>query len=115
MSAPFASSSSRTARFALVPCSLTSMVSSPDIPGTSATLQRRVTLLSANERSVHDLRTIILAPTGRDAQLVCTVIERGGYPCQIAYNITQLSEEIRSGAGAAVLAEEACKADAIGQ
>ena len=59
------------------------------------------------------MRTIVLAPTGRDAQLISAVIERSGNPCHICYTIRELCDEIRSGAGAAVFAEEACTGDAI--
>ena len=72
-------------------------------------------LLSVNERTAHEIRTIVLAPTGRDAHLVAAVIERSGYPCHIAQTSTELCEEIRSGAGAAVVAEEACRGEAIDQ
>ncbi|HTV10033.1 MAG TPA: ATP-binding protein [Candidatus Aquilonibacter sp.] len=69
----------------------------------------------ANERSKRDFRTIILAPTGRDAQLIAGVIERSGNPCHIVSTVGELSTELRAGAGAAILAEEACKGDAINE
>lgn len=72
-------------------------------------------LLFSDKRSFHDLRTIILTPTGRDAQLIAAVIERSGFPCHIVNSIGELCDEIRYGAGAAVLAEEACRGNAIAQ
>ncbi|HEV2577174.1 MAG TPA: ATP-binding protein [Acidobacteriaceae bacterium] len=45
--------------------------------------------------------------------MISAVIERSGHPCHIAATITELDDEIRSGAGAAIVAEEACKGDAI--
>ncbi len=59
------------------------------------------------------MRTIVLAPTGRDAQLVAGVIERSGKPCHLVNSIPELCEEIRTGAGAAIVAEEACKGNAV--
>jgi C4-dicarboxylate-specific signal transduction histidine kinase len=43
------------------------------------------------------------------------VIERSGNPCHIVSTGDELSTELRAGAGAAILAEEACKGDAIEQ
>ncbi len=74
-----------------------------------------MTLFPANKRPAHEIRTIVLAPTGRDAQLIFAVIEGSGSPCQIVHNITELCQEIRAGAGASVLAEEACSGDAVDQ
>jgi signal transduction histidine kinase len=67
------------------------------------------------ERSIRETRTIVLAPTGRDAQLICAVIERVGKPAFIANSISDLCHEIREGAGAAIVAEEACGGDAVAQ
>ena len=61
------------------------------------------------------MRTIVLMPTGRDAQLMSAVIERTGNPCHIVKSVAELCEAIRSGAGAAVVAEEALRGDAITQ
>ena len=41
------------------------------------------------------------------------MIERSETPCHVVHSITELCEEIRTGAAAAVVAEEACKGDGI--
>jgi signal transduction histidine kinase len=75
---------------------------------------RRATLTPASEIKAHELRTLILAPTGRDAPLMAAFIGRLGKPCHVVQTVEELSEEIRCGAGAAVVSEEALKGDAIG-
>jgi signal transduction histidine kinase/CheY-like chemotaxis protein len=50
---------------------------------------------------------LVLMPTGRDAELVCTTLDRAGiraHPCQSA---EELSERVTAGCGAVLLAEEA--------
>jgi signal transduction histidine kinase len=60
-----------------------------------------------------DRRTIILTPTGKDSQLVATLLERSSLPCHIVSSIAELCQEIEHGAGAAIIAEEALRPDAI--
>lgn len=72
-------------------------------------------LLPLSKRPADEFRTIVLAPTGRDAQLISAVIERSGSPCHIANSMDELCDAIRTGAGAAVVAEEACTRQAIAQ
>jgi len=56
---------------------------------------------------VHDHRTIIVAPTGKDGRLVAGLLERLTIPCHIASSITEACTLIREGAGAAIISEEA--------
>lgn len=60
-----------------------------------------------------DNRTIIVAPTGRDAALIAGLLERCSIPCQVARSAAELCLEIERGAGAAILCEEALTGDAI--
>src|ERR1700753_3820115 len=59
------------------------------------------------------MRVVILAPTGRDAELMLAFTERLGMSGYVARTISQLCEAIRSGAGAAIVAEEALRGNSI--
>lgn len=59
------------------------------------------------EADLRDRRTIILAPTGRDGDLIAGLLHRAGLPCHSAASVADLAREIRRGAGAAVISEEA--------
>lgn len=61
------------------------------------------------------MRTIILAPTGRDAQLLASLLERLEKPCHVVHSVAELCAEISEGAGAAIVAEEALKTNLIDQ
>ena len=52
-------------------------------------------------------RVLVLAPTGRDGELACKLLQNAGLGCQLCEDEKQLCQEIASGAGAAILAEEA--------
>jgi PAS domain S-box-containing protein len=54
-----------------------------------------------------DLGVVVLAPTGRDASLICQALADAGLPCQPVHDSHALAEEITRGAGIAVVAEEA--------
>ena len=56
---------------------------------------------------MHDRRTIIVAPTGKDGRLVAGLLERLTIPCHIAASIPEACALIREGAGAAIISEEA--------
>lgn len=62
-----------------------------------------------------DMRTLVFAPTGRDADLMSAFITRLGKQCHIIRSISELCAEIATGAGAAIVAEEALQGDAIRQ
>jgi len=52
-------------------------------------------------------RVLILAPVGRDADLMCTYLERAGMGCATCEDIEALTREMRRGAGAVLLTDEA--------
>ena len=56
---------------------------------------------------MHDHRTIIVAPTGKDGRLVASLLERLTIPCLIAPSVSEACALIREGAGAAIISEEA--------
>jgi signal transduction histidine kinase len=58
-------------------------------------------------------RTIILAPTGRDSDLIAGLLDRSDMPCQTTSSATEAAEEIERGAGAAIIAEEALNDAAV--
>lgn len=72
-------------------------------------------LLPDSVPSAHDDRTIILAPTGKDQQLIANLLERCSIPCHVAAAIDELCLEIGRGAGAAMISEEALTTAAIAQ
>ncbi len=54
-----------------------------------------------------DLRTIIVAPTGKDGRLIAGLLERQSMACHVAENVAAGCEAILEGAGAAIISEEA--------
>src|SRR5262249_36612970 len=60
-----------------------------------------------------DRRTIILAPTGRDSELIAGLLDRAALPCYRTDSVAELAGEIGKGAGAAVISEEALVGDVI--
>lgn len=57
--------------------------------------------------SPHDDRILILAPQGRDAEVMCSVLARDDGACTIVRDFTALAAAIEEGAGTAIVAEEA--------
>jgi signal transduction histidine kinase len=53
-------------------------------------------------------RVLILAPTGRDAELARDILCGEGLDCHVCHGADQLCQQIRLGAGACVITEEAC-------
>ncbi len=74
---------------------------------------RRWILLPDVKSSTHDRRTIILAPTGKDALLIAGLLERRSIPCHQIASVDELCFEIERGAGAAIVSEEALMGSAI--
>lgn len=72
-------------------------------------------LFSEPKASDHDSRTIILAPTGKDTQLIAGLLERRAIPCHAAASAEELCRKIVEGAGAALICEEALTGEAIAQ
>ncbi len=54
-----------------------------------------------------DLRIIVVAPTGRDAQLICELLARNGLEAVPCLNCEAACEEAKKGVGAFLLADEA--------
>ena len=54
-------------------------------------------------------RAVILAPKGRDASVAAALIREAGYHANICADLAALVHEIESGAGSAVIADEAIK------
>ncbi len=52
-------------------------------------------------------RVLVLTPTGRDGKMICEQLEADGLPCEICADLESLLAGISSGAGAAVIADEA--------
>lgn len=63
--------------------------------------------MSAPERERLERRLLILAPTGRDAQLICTLLEEHAVECLVCADIGRLLGEYEAGAAAVLIAEEA--------
>lgn len=54
-------------------------------------------------------RVLVFMPTGRDASLVCTTLEKAGIDARDCKDSQELAREITSGAGAVLMAEEGLK------
>ncbi len=54
-------------------------------------------------------RAVILAPTGRDAFIAAALIKEAGYFADVCVDLAALMHQIESGAGLAVIADEAIK------
>jgi signal transduction histidine kinase/CheY-like chemotaxis protein len=52
-------------------------------------------------------RILVLAPTGRDGRAACALLGQAGVSCVPCSELNELQSELESGAGAAVIAEEA--------
>ncbi len=52
-------------------------------------------------------RVLILTPAGRDAQLACAVLDRDRIQAVVCENVQHLVEQLKAGAGTAIIAEEA--------
>jgi signal transduction histidine kinase len=62
-----------------------------------------------------DCRVHVLAPFGKDAMLVSEVLEHSGIPVEVVENASDIARCVNSGAGAAVVAEEALSDEIIEQ
>lgn len=52
-------------------------------------------------------RALILAPSGRDAQIAQLILEEARFPSEISVDLAHLCDEISNGAGLAIVADEA--------
>lgn len=60
-----------------------------------------------NLSSDNDLRVLIVAPSGRDADLISAALAEVGISCHICRSVAQIVAELKLGAAAAVIGEEA--------
>jgi signal transduction histidine kinase/ActR/RegA family two-component response regulator len=54
-----------------------------------------------------DERVLMLAPTGRDGELICSVLEDGGVKCRVCPDMLDLCRSLHEGGAALLIAEEA--------
>jgi PAS domain S-box-containing protein len=62
--------------------------------------------VSSSNNSINNERVLILAPTGRDAELTCAILERSGMKAQACRDVADVVHQAGNGCGAVVLAEE---------
>jgi signal transduction histidine kinase len=67
----------------------------------------RILLLPEIVVTEQELRTVIVAPTGKDGRLIAGLLERQSMTCHVAENVAAGCEAILEGAGAAIISEEA--------
>ena len=60
-----------------------------------------------DSEAVDDLRVLIYAPVGRDAQLTTDLLARAGIPSHVCHSIQDVCAQMTEGAGAILLTEEA--------
>lgn len=65
------------------------------------------------ENNYLETRVLVLMPTGRDAALVCTMLEKSAINPLACADMNELSEAISAGAGAVLLAEEALQKETL--
>jgi signal transduction histidine kinase len=73
----------------------------------------RPSLLPELAIAIHDLRTVIFTPTGKDGRLIAGLLERQVMACHVAGSVAELCEYMREGAGAAIISEEAFAGNSI--
>jgi PAS domain S-box-containing protein len=57
---------------------------------------------------------IVLAPRGRDAAIACTILREGGFSAEATADVPSLVRDLRSGAGFAIVTEEAIRSADLG-
>src|SRR5689334_3492894 len=65
-------------------------------------------MVRATDVTPEERRVLILAPTGRDAELAHEILCGAGINCHICETVARLCVEIGRGAGLCVVTEEAC-------
>ena len=58
-------------------------------------------------RSEAEMRVLVLAPTGRDAELITDTLSRSGLSVEVCSDFSSLASQLQEGAGMAIVAEEA--------
>ena len=71
--------------------------------------------MATTPKEVRDEIVLVLTPTGRDASLTCTFLERSGVKCKACDDFAELIREIQLGAGSAAIAQEALTSENIEQ
>jgi len=66
-------------------------------------------------RVTADLRILILAPTSNDARLSAQFLEKAGFATAVCTDLEDLSDRVRAGCGALVLAEEALASETVSE
>lgn len=61
-----------------------------------------------------ELRVLVTAPTGRDAELICQMLEKAAIECHVCSDTDELLSQMASGVGAAVVAQEALTPASVG-
>jgi signal transduction histidine kinase len=69
--------------------------------------------LASGSRSAIEQRVLLLAPTGRDAQLSQSILAEAGLSCAICASIASICEELERGAGSVVLTEEVLTVESL--
>src|SRR4051794_37930724 len=64
-------------------------------------------LLPANVEPNHDFRVLVYAPTGKDARLICEMLQKVQLEAETCVSIAEICERVQSGAGALLIGEEA--------
>jgi signal transduction histidine kinase len=62
---------------------------------------------AGHQASDAELRVLVLAPVGRDAELTCEMLREARIPCHACADLGELGRELRTGAGAIVVSSEA--------
>ena len=76
---------------------------------------RTISRFSENDSVLTDRRTLILAPIGRDSDLIAGLLSRAALSCHISGSVAELAGEVQQGAGAAIISEEALGGGVIPQ
>ena len=59
-------------------------------------------------------RAVILAPRGRDSQIALMILQEAGFPALITHDLVGMCKELMSGAGLAIVADEALRGADLG-
>jgi signal transduction histidine kinase/DNA-binding NarL/FixJ family response regulator len=63
--------------------------------------------MNGDERADANLRVLVFAPIGRDTELTTELLTRSSIPCHSCRSLAEVCDEVRAGAGAVLLTEEA--------
>ena len=75
----------------------------------------RLLNLPQDESRTHDMRVLVVAPTGQDGVLICNLLTSRGIPCVNFPTAEAARIEVQAGAGVVILAEEALAAHDVVQ